>query len=95
MLLLAGRLPAAFAPVAALALREEVSDLPDDPRAIERTVDSGGVDEGALSRLQDRLDVVDGEDIFLNQNVERRHCNGSADHGCPEWAAGEGRVRHA
>src|ERR1700747_3085554 len=90
-----GRLSSPLAPMTALALREDVFDLPNDSGAVERTVDSRGVDEGALSRLQDRLDVVDGEDILLNQNVERRHCNGSADHGRPERAAGEGRVRHA
>jgi hypothetical protein len=79
--------------VAALPAEEQVFDLANDPRAVQRTLDSGGVRERALRRLQDRLHIVKAEDILLDKELERRHGDCSADHGRSKRAA-EGGVRH-
>ena len=90
----ASRSPPPFAPFAVLSSGEDVLDFPDDSRAVEGPMDSGGVDQRALGGLENRLDVVGGEDVLLNQNVERRHRDGPADHGRSERTTGEGCIRH-
>src|SRR5580698_4693550 len=75
----------------ALTSEEQVLDLADDPRAVQRTLDGGGVDERALGGLQNGVHIVEAEHILLDKNLERRHGDRSANHGRSKRAA-EGSV---
>src|SRR5690242_18308383 len=85
---------APLAPLAALAAREEVSDLPDDSGPVEGAVNAWRIGKRALRCLERSLRLVVGENVLSHQEIEDRDGERAADHGRSKRAAGEGRVRH-